>query len=98
MSAERQRIDVWLWRARFLKTRAAASRLAAEGGLRLIREGRGQRLKRASASVMAGDVLVFAEGETLRAIKVEALAPRRGSAQEARKLYQEVAAALAGIA
>lgn len=37
--SERQRIDVWLFRARFAKTRAAAGRLVSEGGLRLVRDG-----------------------------------------------------------
>lgn len=98
MSAERQRVDLWLWRARFLKTRAAASRLVAEGGLRLIRESRGQRLNKASATIMAGDVLVFAEAGVLRAVKVEALAPRRGPAPEARRLYAELHPDLVGVA
>lgn len=94
MSAERQRVDVWLWRARFVKTRAAASRLVAEGGLRLIRESHGQRLNKASATVIAGDILVFAEAGVLRAIRIEALAQRRGSVQEARGLHAEVRADL----
>ncbi len=94
MTVERQRIDVWLWRARFFKARAAASRLVAEGGVRLFREGHGQRLSKASATVTAGDVLVFAEAGVLRAIKVEAFASRRGSAQAARGLYAEVRADL----
>src|SRR5690606_17188015 len=37
--AARQRIDVWLFRARFAKTRAAAARLVGEGGVRVVREG-----------------------------------------------------------
>ena len=32
--SDRQRIDLWLFRARFAKTRAAAARLVSEGGVR----------------------------------------------------------------
>jgi ribosome-associated heat shock protein Hsp15 len=88
--SERQRIDVWLFRARFVKTRAAASRLVSEGGVRLVHDGVSRRLEKPSVEVVAGDALLFAQRGKLVAIKVEALGVRRGPAAEARTLYSEL--------
>jgi len=88
--SERQRIDVWLFRARFVKTRAAASRLVSEGGVRLVHDGVPRRLEKPSVEVAAGDALLFAQRGKLVAIKVEALGARRGPAAEARALYSEL--------
>ena len=41
MSEETCRIDVWLWRARFLKTRALAAKFVEDGRVRLERPGLG---------------------------------------------------------
>src|SRR5262249_54624459 len=56
---DRVRIDVWLWRARFAKTRAAAARLVAEGGVRRIRDPHARRLDKPSVTLACGDVLVL---------------------------------------
>lgn len=90
MSGERQRVDVWLWRARFTKTRAAATRLVSEGGVRLIRDGSSRQLEKPSAEVAVGDGLIFPLGASLRAVRVEALGARRGPAAEARMLYADL--------
>jgi ribosome-associated heat shock protein Hsp15 len=86
----RQRIDVWLVRARFCKTRAAAARLITEGGVRLEHNGQPRRIEKPSVEVAAGDVLVLPLRGALRAIRVDALAERRGPAAEARQLYSEL--------
>ena len=91
MSGERQRVDVWLFRARFAKTRGAAARLVSEGGVRLVRDGASRTLDKPSAELAAGDGLVFPQGKGVRAIRVERLALRRGPAAEARGLYSDVA-------
>ena len=57
--SERQRIDVWLFRARFAKTRAAAARLITEGGVRIVHDGAPRRLEKPSVEVAVGDALVF---------------------------------------
>ena len=94
--SERQRVDVWLWRARLSKTRAAASRLVAEGGVRLIREHAVRRLDKPSVELAVGDALVFASAGKVRAVRVLGLSARRGPAAQARALYDELdAAALA---
>lgn len=90
MSAERQRIDVWLHRARFAKTRGAAARLVTEGGVRLVRGGASRQLDKASAEVEAGDALVLPLRGQLRTIRIAKLGDRRGPSTEARQLYAEV--------
>jgi ribosome-associated heat shock protein Hsp15 len=89
MSAERQRIDVWLHRARLAKTRGAASRLVSEGGVRLARDGQSRRIDKPSAELSVGDVLLLPRGDGLSIVEVRALPARRGPANEARSLYVE---------
>ncbi len=86
------RLDVWLWRARFFKTRALAARFLEEGRVRLTRpESAEVRVDKASRVVRPGDSLVFAVGGRLVAVTVQALGERRGPASEARTLYYESA-------
>lgn len=87
MSEENCRVDVWLWRARFFKTRSLAARFVEEGRVRLTRGGIESRLDKPSRAVKVGDGLVFAVGGRLVAVAVEALGERRGPASEARELY-----------
>jgi len=87
------RLDVWLWRARFFKTRALAARFLDEGRMRLSRHGAPEvRVDKASRAVRPGDGLIFAIGGRLFSITVEALGERRGPAEEARRLYRMTAA------
>lgn len=86
----RQRVDLWLFRARFVKTRAAAARLIAEGGVRLMHAGVTRRLEKPSAEVTAGDALVFAQRGAMKAVRVEALPGRRGPPAEARGAYSDL--------
>ena len=88
MSEEACRLDLWLWRARFFKTRALAARFLEDGRMRLTRPGSPEvRVDKASRTVRPGDELVFAIGGRLHAITVQALGERRGPAAEARQLY-----------
>jgi ribosome-associated heat shock protein Hsp15 len=89
MSGDRQRIDVWLFRARLAKTRSDAARLVTEGGVRLLRQGRSARLEKASAEIAPGDVIVFPVRGQVKAIQVLGLGKRRGPLPEARMLYLE---------
>ncbi len=90
MSEEACRIDVWLWRARFFKTRALAQRFVEDGRVRLTRTGQESRLDKPSRSVRPDDILVFALGPKLVAIQVLEIGDRRGPASEAQDLYQAV--------
>lgn len=87
---ERQRIDLWLFRARLAKTRADAARLVAEGGVRLGRGGQSRRIEKASVEVAEGDVLLIPGRNGIRALKVSGLGRRRGPPAEARTLYSEL--------
>ncbi len=81
------RVDVWLWRARFFKTRSLAARIVEDGGVRLMRGAARTPLDKPSRPIRCGDVLAFAQGPRWLAVKVEALGVRRGPATEARTLY-----------
>lgn len=87
MSGDGCRADVWLWRARFFKTRSLAARFLDEGKVRLTRAGAQTRIDKCARPVKVGDHLVFAIGGKLIAVAVEALGERRGPPAEARALY-----------
>jgi ribosome-associated heat shock protein Hsp15 len=87
------RIDVWLWRARFFRTRSLAQDFVEQGRVRLTHAGRETRLDKASRLAHPGDLVVFATGGRVTAVRVVALGERRGSAAEARGLYADVAVA-----
>jgi ribosome-associated heat shock protein Hsp15 len=86
--SEGQRIDKWLWHARFARTRTAAQRLVQAGDVRVNRE----KVAAASRLVRPGDVLTLATSREVRVLTVTAIAPRRGPAEAARLLYREHAA------
>ena len=81
-----QRLDKWLWRARFFKTRTLAAKLCNGGH---VRSG-GNAISKAHHQVRIGDVLTFAQGRYIRVVKVLALGTRRGPASEARTLYEDL--------
>jgi ribosomal 50S subunit-recycling heat shock protein len=85
--ADSCRADVWLWRARFFKTRSLAARFVDEGRVRLTRAGQETRLDKPARAVKVGDHLVFAVGGRLIAVVVQAMGERRGPPAEARTLY-----------
>ena len=87
MSETGCRIDVWLWRARFAKTRSLAAAMIERGLVRLTHNGVQTRFDKPARSVHVGDALVFAVGGRLMELTVEALGERRGPAEEARALY-----------
>jgi ribosome-associated heat shock protein Hsp15 len=87
MREDRQRLDKWLWFARFAKTRSLAARLIADGYVRV----NGQRAEAASKAVAVGDVVTVAAAHATVAVRVLALGERRGPAPEARLLYADAA-------
>ena len=94
MSEARVRIDVWLWRARFVKTRAAAGRLVSEGGVRVVRQdGASRALDKPSAEISPGDKILFPQRGVIRGVEVMGTGARRGPPAEARSLYSDLDAA-----
>ena len=81
-----QRLDAWLWRARFFKTRALAATIVVKGRVRL----NGDRVRKASRQVRVDDVLTFPQGNDIRVVRVLGFAIRRGPPAEAQTLYQPV--------
>jgi len=90
MSDDSCRADVWLWRARFFKTRTLAASYVDEGRVRITRAGVEGRLDKPSRILKPGDDLVFAVGGRVIAVRIAALGERRGSPAEARGLYSPV--------
>ena len=78
------RLDLWLWAARFFKTRALARHAVEIGKV----DVGGQRAK-PSRGVRKGDALVIALGEEHFEVEVLALSGKRGSASIAQGLYRE---------
>jgi len=81
-----QRLDKWLWQARFFRSRTLASQIVAEGHVRL----NAQRVTKPATGVGAGDTLTFVQGGRVRLIRVLALGLRRGPASEAAALYADL--------
>ena len=82
-----ERIDKWLWFARFGKTRAVAQKLVTRGQVSI----NGRTVKKTSAAVRIGDKIGVILGAVKRNVTVCALGERRGPADEARRLYDEPA-------
>ena len=82
-----ERIDKWLWHARLASTRTQASRLVADGQLRI----NGKKTDKAHHAIRAGDVLTFAHQDRVRVIRVLGLSSRRLGPALARGLYEDLA-------
>jgi ribosome-associated heat shock protein Hsp15 len=83
---DRQRIDKWLWHARVVRARTSAAELANEGHVRL----NGLKIGAASQPVKAGDVITVALDRRVRILKVRGFAERRGSAEAAQALFEDL--------
>jgi ribosome-associated heat shock protein Hsp15 len=82
----RRRIDKWLFFARVVKSRSLAAKLAESGQVRLNRE----KIEQASQPVKPGDVLTITLGRRILVYRVLDGGTRRGPAEEARKLYEDL--------
>ena len=81
------RLDKWLWYARFFKTRALASKAISNGRFRLD----GDLMSKPHRQANCGQVLTFSQGTRIRVVRIKALGSRRGPAQEAALLYDDLA-------
>lgn len=82
--ADSQRLDKWLWSARFYKTRSLAVEAINGGHVHV----NGQRIKPAK-TIRVGDAIEITKDQYHWRLEVQALAQRRGPSQEARQLYVE---------
>ena len=69
-----------------VRTRTSAAALVDQGQVRL----NGERMTAASRAVKAGDVITVALDRTVRIMKVIGFAERRGDADAARVLYEDL--------
>ena len=84
------RADVWLWAARFFKTRSLAKQ-AIDGGKVHVNGGGCKPAK----VLHVGDRLQIGRGEERLEVTVVVLSEKRGPAPAAQTLYQETEASLA---
>jgi ribosome-associated heat shock protein Hsp15 len=91
--AGRERLDKWLWAARFFKTRALAAE-AVERGKVLVH---GARAKPGKA-LGPGEEVRFRHGPFEHVLLVRGVSARRGPAREAALLYEETPASIAARA
>jgi ribosome-associated heat shock protein Hsp15 len=82
----RQRIDKWLFFSRAVKSRSLAAKLVVAGRVRINRDKAAQ----ASDLVRAGDVLTITLERRIFVWKVLRTGSRRGPAEEARMLYEDM--------
>ena len=83
---DRQRLDKFLWHARVVKARTSAAELVERGYVRI----NGVRETSPGHAVKPGDVLTIALDRTVRVLKVVSFSERRGDANAARVLYEEL--------
>lgn len=84
MRDDRQRLDKWLWFARFARTRPAAVRLVEEGHVRIA----SKRVENSALGVKPGDVLTLALPHATLVVRIVGFAERRGSYEQAQTLYE----------
>lgn len=83
---ETQRLDQWLWHARFFKTRSLATKLVSAGNVRV----EGTRVSKPAHALRPQVTLTFPQAKRIRVVRVEALSTRRGPAPEAQALYTDL--------
>lgn len=84
------RLDVWLWAARFFRTRSL-SKQAIAGGKVVVNGHAGKPAK----AVAPGDRITVTRGEERVEVEVVALSDQRGAAPVAQSLYVETVASIA---
>ena len=88
--ASSTRLDIWLWRARFYKTRSLSAAQVSRRGVRITRHGQTRKTKKPGTTVLPGDIVTFGRSVHIKSVKVLNIGTRRGPAAEAATLYQEL--------
>ncbi|MEO6364915.1 MAG: S4 domain-containing protein [Luteimonas sp.] len=84
------RLDIWLWAARFYKTRAVAKQAIETGKV----DVGGDRAK-PSRNVRVGDALKIVRGDDTFGVEVTGLSEKRGASSVAQTLYRETETSIA---
>lgn len=85
LQMDRQRIDKWLWAARFYKTRSLAVEEIERGRVQI----NGQDINKPAREVKPGDTVSLRQGHVPRTVVVKGLSGVRGPAPVAQQLYEE---------
>ena len=80
-------MDKWLWHARVVRTRELAAALTTAGHVRV----NGARVRAPAAPVRRGDVVTVALDRDVRVMRVCGFASRRGGAEDAQQLFEDLA-------
>jgi ribosome-associated heat shock protein Hsp15 len=79
------RLDKWLWAARFFKTRGLAQQAIESGRVKL-----NASRSKCAHPLKLEDLVSVRVGELEWHVRVKGLSERRGPAEQARKLYEEM--------
>ena len=85
-AAGSQRIDKWLFFARVVKSRSLAAKLVQSGGVRI----NSVKIDQPSATVKPGDGVTVTLERRVLVYRVVSGGARRGPAEEARTLYEDL--------
>ena len=85
-STQSQRIDKWLWHARFFKTRSLAQKQVVTGKIRVNRE----KISSPSRKILIGNVLTITRERDIKIIEVLGIADKRGPYSQAQLLYNDM--------
>lgn len=83
---DRQRVDKWMFFTRVIKSRSLAAKLVQSGRVRI----NGDKISQASRQIVPGDVLTITLDRRILIYKMLDPGERRGPADEARTLYEDL--------
>ncbi|CAK7192735.1 Heat shock protein 15 [Commensalibacter sp. Nvir] len=81
-----QRLDTWLWRSRFFRTRTSSSHFIKSQSIRL----NSYPVKKPAYLVKENDILTFFTNKKIVVIKIKKLPTERSPAKAAYTLYDEI--------
>ncbi len=84
---DRMRLDLFLHRIRFFKTRALASTQISKKSVRITRYGETRRTDKPAANIFIGDMVSFNCNKEIITLNVIKFPYRRGPAPEAQACY-----------
>lgn len=87
---DKQRLDKWLWAARFYKTRSLACDEIQKNRVEV-----NEQVAKPSRELKVGDKVTLRQGPVTKTVVVNALMPMRGPAPLAQTMYQETAESVA---
>lgn len=86
LEAGSQRLDKWLWFARVAKSRTLSATLVTEGKVRV----NGAKVAKPAHTVKLGDTVTIVMRQRMRVLRVLGMAQRRGSAEVAAGLFEDL--------